>query len=368
MQGVLWDSGPVDLNRLEAQQPSVMAGLVTEAMRLAPGFGEAIRCHHVPGRDWQERAAQARQLASFYGDDVVFVTMRWNAEWTPDARGLAIYYRPDCDRSAALARGLLAHLRGALAPELPVYWAGLWADACPLLLSVPRPALRICPGFVTNPEDQALLQDGAFRRRVAEAIAVGLARNLGVRFIFHPGGDGWLERDLTLPSEATLAELGGVLQNTVLEGLHEAFLAAEAESGVSALYLSAHALREVAIFRDLARIKQNVLAYGCHREKNYEDGVAFVSRADCIRTVAAVLRRDYLSPDGPHYHGPTLKGLGLTYSFDPHWPYEVAAILERIRPLQKGEGFHPLPLGRKPWRARLALRMRRLWSRGEQTE
>lgn len=333
--GVLWDSGPVEAaGGLQAQEPQVMARLAAEAVRLGPGMGAGACFHQVAEGEWQERAADRRRLAEPYGDDVLFVTFLWNAEQVERARGFAIHYRPECQRSVALARHLVGWLKQRLAPYLPAYnWAGMWVAPCPLLLAAPGPALRILPGFVTNPTDRALFVHDGFHQRFVDALVSGLALGLGLRFEFRPG-PGWLNRDLTLPSGASAGELRGALSGTVLGGLEGEFLAAEQEAGVSALYLCAHALREVGIWCDLARIKHNVLAWGCHWDKNYEHGERFASKAECIRVVAPALRREFLSPDAPRYWGRTLKGVGMTYSFDLEWPYQVAATMERIRPTQ----------------------------------
>ena len=346
--GVIWDSGPVAPGGKEAEQPEVMHELAGEVMRLAPGLADWACFHRTTGATWEERADMARQLGEPYGERRLFLTFRWNAEWSPEPRGLAVYYRPGCEVSLRLAYGFVLLLRRSLFPELPPYWIGHWADACPLLLAAGGPAVRICPGFLTNPTDRQLLASDGFRRRLAEAVVVALARNFGWRFIFLPGQAGFLDLDLTLPSGATAAELAAALRGTLLEGREDTFLAAEAEQGVSSLFLCGQALHNLACYPDLLRCKHNVLAYGADRADPFERAATFASPEEAIQSVAAVLRRDFLNPESGLYHGPTVKGVGLHYSDDPLWPYQVAARMEQIRTAHRtGQRPDLLALGRR---------------------
>lgn len=97
----------------------------------------------------------------------------------PEARGASCFYfgheRFRSEAGARLAECVHERLLG-----LGLLDAGVSPKMFPILRETRMPALQIEPGHITNPEDETLLSDAGFQRRVAEAIAAGLrafARN-----------------------------------------------------------------------------------------------------------------------------------------------------------------------------------------------
>jgi beta-N-acetylglucosaminidase len=147
--------------------------------------------------------------------------------------------------------------------------------------------------------------------------------------IFSPvaGVDFTVDTDLTKPSGETAARLNTFLQGTALANLGDAFMAAESNYRVSARYLLAHAIEESAFGTSrIAQDKHNLFGYGADDAHPYQDAYTFASFAACIDFVAHMVAQNYLSPSGPYYHGPTLRGMNVTYASDPSWADNIARI------------------------------------------
>jgi len=136
-----------------------------------------------------------------------------------------------------------------------------------------------------------------------------------------------VDTDLTRPSGETAARLNNFLQGTALANLGDAFMAAEHSYGVSARYLLAHAIEESAFGTSrIAQDKHNLYGYGADDAHPYQDAYTFPSFAACIDFVARAVAKNYLSPSGAFYHGPTLRGMNVDYASDPSWADNIAAI------------------------------------------
>jgi beta-N-acetylglucosaminidase len=136
-----------------------------------------------------------------------------------------------------------------------------------------------------------------------------------------------IDTDLTQPSGETAARLNGFLQGTALAGLGEAFMAAEQQYHVSARYFLAHAIEESAFGTSrIAQDKHNLFGYGADDAHPYDHAYTFPSFAACIDFVARMVAKNYLSPSGSFYHGPTLRGMNVTYASDPSWAQNIARI------------------------------------------
>lgn len=136
-----------------------------------------------------------------------------------------------------------------------------------------------------------------------------------------------VDTDLTQPSGETSDRLNTFLQGTALQSLGDAFMAAERSYHVSARYLLAHAIEESAFGTSrIARDKHNLYGYGADDAHPYQDAYTFSSFAACIDFVARMVAQNYLSPNGRFYHGPTLRGMNVSYASDPRWADNIAAI------------------------------------------
>lgn len=139
------------------------------------------------------------------------------------------------------------------------------------------------------------------------------------------------DTDLTRPSGLTAGQIDAFLAGTPLGGLGANFMAAERDHHVSARFLVAVAVNESAWGRSrLAREKHNLFGWGADDRDPYGDAASFPSFAACIDAVSAAIHRDYLSPNGRFYHGPTLRGVAVLYASDPAWANKIAAIAREI--------------------------------------
>lgn len=149
----------------------------------------------------------------------------------------------------------------------------------------------------------------------------------GVVFTPVAGVNFTIDTDLTLPSGENAARLNAFLQGTALANLGDAFMAAEQNYHVSARYLLAHAIEESAFgTSQIAQQKHNLYGYGADDAHPFQDAYTFASFAACIDFVAHMVAQNYLSPSGPYYHGPTLRGMNVDYASDPNWANNIAAI------------------------------------------
>jgi beta-N-acetylglucosaminidase len=160
------------------------------------------------------------------------------------------------------------------------------------------------------------------RRKALEA-----QRNQHNVFSPVPGVQFTIDTDLTQPSGETAAKLNSFLQGTALAGLGDAFMAAEQQYHVSARYFLAHAIEESAFGTSrIAHDKHNLFGYGADDAHPYDHAYNFPTFAACIDFVARMVARNYLSPSGSFYHGPTLRGMNVTYASDPSWANNIARI------------------------------------------
>jgi hypothetical protein len=154
--------------------------------------------------------------------------------------------------------------------------------------------------------------------------------------------------DLNIPSgisaeaiDAAFAKYGPALQGLgkyfkqVEYGIPPAPSPLDAGGGggrvMNGLYLAAHAAWETGwgksrIFKD----KNNLFGYGAYDSSPYESAYRFASPKDCIFYAANKIKDNYLTPGGPYYAGPTLKGMNKHYATDPNWHKGIADIMAMI--------------------------------------
>ena len=139
------------------------------------------------------------------------------------------------------------------------------------------------------------------------------------------------DTDLLLPSGEDAATINSFLAGTALAGLGDAYMEAEQDYGVSALYLVAHSIEESGWGTSaLAQQKNNLFGWDAYDADPFGDGASFPSFSACILYVAQAVKNLYLVPSGPYYHGPTLRGMNVDYATDPLWAAKIAAIADTI--------------------------------------
>ena len=144
-----------------------------------------------------------------------------------------------------------------------------------------------------------------------------------------PGG--WMTMPITQPSGLDAAFFERAFAGTELVGIGEALIAAEAETGVSALVLAGICTLETGWGSSrLAREKNNMAGLGAFDGREDECGFAFDSRDESILYLARLLAVDY-APGGQFFGGShDLAGVGVRYASDPAWASKVAGCMGAI--------------------------------------
>ena len=93
-------------------------------------------------------------------------------------RGLQVWYSPNDARSTSLASAIQEEVRSRLQPEntRKIKQAG---SNIYLLYHLKVPAVLIECGFLSNPDEAALLATDGYRQQLAQAVALGILAGLG---------------------------------------------------------------------------------------------------------------------------------------------------------------------------------------------
>lgn len=134
--------------------------------------------------------------------------------------------------------------------------------------------------------------------------------------------------DITCISGATAHELNRLFASTPLEGLGEAFIRAEEENQINALFLASIAIIESNWGASgLAREKNNLFGFGAYTNAP-DSAVSFSSKSDCIFHVAQFLRQHYI--DGNFYRGRSIADINKLYAADTAWSEKVFSTMLRL--------------------------------------
>ncbi|WAH36560.1 peptidoglycan-binding protein [Alicyclobacillus dauci] len=143
--------------------------------------------------------------------------------------------------------------------------------------------------------------------------------------------------DLRYPAPANVnaKSLDSYLQshNSILAGLGQVFIDAQATYGVDANYLVSHALEETGSngnVSDIALQKNNLYGYGAFDVNAGTSAGTFPSEAYAIRFQAWEVRNNYLNPGASHYTSPTLAGMANNYASDPDWANKVNDLMDQL--------------------------------------
>lgn len=120
------------------------------------------------------------------------------------------------------------------------------------------------------------------------------------------------------------------LQNALkgrLKDLSNAFLQAEEETGVNAVFLASVAALESGWGESNAAREKNNL-FGWTGQNGYQ---SFASLEDCVLTVAQRLRDLYLTPGGRYFHGYTVEAVNRCYNGRPEWEKAVTDLMEDLQ-------------------------------------
>ncbi|MFC6953871.1 N-acetylmuramoyl-L-alanine amidase [Halorubellus litoreus] len=144
-----------------------------------------------------------------------------------------------------------------------------------------------------------------------------------------PSTDFDVETDLTVPVDVTGQEIDDAIAaerpDSPLVGLGDAFVAAQEEYGVNAVYQAAHAIHESAWGTStIAQDKRNVYGWGAVDSSPYEGAKPFESFEACVDYVMGEVADRYLEPGNWRYNGPTLDGMNVYYATDDRWDVKIA--------------------------------------------
>ncbi|MGH7881862.1 MAG: glucosaminidase domain-containing protein [Candidatus Dormibacteraceae bacterium] len=139
------------------------------------------------------------------------------------------------------------------------------------------------------------------------------------------------ETCLTRPSGLTAEQITAFLKkkgaSLALTQAASAFIQAEQSSGVNAQYLVAHACEESTCGNSqIAKEKNNYFGYGAADSCPGTCSGQFANATAAILFEAQYVKRDYLTPGGQFFNGPTLAGMNKKYASDQGWAGKIAAI------------------------------------------
>ena len=111
-------------------------------------------------------------------EDAVFVSIHYNASRNPDANGLEVYYcntAKEVKASKRLAQCVLSQLIS----QTHAASRGVKHGNFHVIREAEVPAILVEGGFMTNPEERALLKTKEYLERMAKGIALGVDKYLG---------------------------------------------------------------------------------------------------------------------------------------------------------------------------------------------
>lgn len=136
--------------------------------------------------------------------------------------------------------------------------------------------------------------------------------------------------NVTSKSYASANDLEKVLAKTGLQGLGYAYVQAEKEYGVNAIFLlSITALESGWGTSNRARRDNNLSGFEVYNARSR--GAVFSSKEESIMTTARLLSTHYLVKDGKNYHGLSARAVNIDYCPDGgYWSGKVNEIASEI--------------------------------------
>ncbi len=128
---------------------------------------------HISGGTRKMQDLKGRLEVAEKNPDAIFVSIHINKFPIPKYRGLQVYYSPNHRDSEGLALALKDTVRTLLQPDndRPIKRAG---SNIFLLDRITSPSILVECGFVSNPEEAALLDSYEYRCRLSKVIALSI--------------------------------------------------------------------------------------------------------------------------------------------------------------------------------------------------
>ncbi len=158
-----------------------------------------------------------------------------------------------------------------------------------------------------------------------------------------------LESNLKLPAEVTGAQLDEFVRTVYPEspliGMGDVWVQAGEHYRINPVYLLAHAI-EASNWgtSSIARQQHNLYHWGGSVECAEDCTNHFDDPAAGVFYVAGRINQDYLSPDGVHYNGATLRNLGQGYASDPEWATTVVSYMNWVAEFLQIKSIHVTPV------------------------
>lgn len=138
-------------------------------------------------------------------------------------------------------------------------------------------------------------------------------------------GVGYNPNDVTVVSDITYDEMYALLKDTTMRKLSGAFVEAEREYGVNALFLAGLVALESEWNTSPRAMRGNNIA-GVAVYNDSSPGVNYDSKRECILDVAKKLRENYLVESGQYYKGLSSSNVEFYYCAKKDWNEQIDSI------------------------------------------
>lgn len=156
------------------------------------------------------------------------------------------------------------------------------------------------------------------------------ARNSLSRGELTSGGSYKVSSRVDVKSGISTVQLEKALKGTKMQGLGEAFVKAEKETGVNAIFLAAIGALESGWGKsNFASSKNNLFGLGSW-DNNLSNTMTFSTKEEGILYAGRLLSKNYLTKGGIHYNGATPYGVNVKYCSTSAWKGQVVEIMNLI--------------------------------------
>jgi N-acetylmuramoyl-L-alanine amidase len=159
---------PGDRSPLGSAEGDLCWDICTHLAAMLGQSGARVRLSRTEaeGPEATERARRANDSGA-----EIFLSIHLNSHSEPSAEGASTYYFPRSQSGEMLAEAIKDDL-----VELGLRDCRSHARSYSILKETRMPAVLIEPAFISNPDEAKLLEDGDFRRTLAQAVANGVRR------------------------------------------------------------------------------------------------------------------------------------------------------------------------------------------------
>lgn len=140
--------------------------------------------------------------------------------------------------------------------------------------------------------------------------------------------DYYLAYDLRTASNANIDAIENYLEGTRLEGLGYAFVKAEKNYNMNAIYIMALAIHESNWGKsEIAKEKNNLFGFRAYDANPLDNASTYESFGASIDYAANFISEHYLDENGKYYNGANLIGMNKYYASSKQWSEQIAVIV-----------------------------------------